>query len=91
MGYERFGLSKLAADKPYNVDIAHFAAAADVVYFAVSAAVDNKVNGGAVVGNVYPVPDIFAASVDGQGLVGKGIRYHQRDKLFGVLARTVIV
>ena len=65
--------------------------AADVIYLAHSAVVDNKVNSLAVILDIKPVTYILACAVNGQRLVSQSVCDHQRDKLLGEVIGTVVV
>ena len=65
--------------------------AADIVNFAILAAVGNHINGFAVVHDIQPVTDLHTIAVNRQGLVVLGVVDEQRNQLFGELIRTIVV
>ena len=75
----------------YYIDIFHFVVTADIINFAHSAVVNNKIYCFAMILNIKPIAHIFALAVNGKRLIIQCIRYHKRNKLFWEMIRPVVV
>ena len=82
---------QLLDDSLDDEDVGALVMAADIVNFAVLAAVGNHINGFAVVHDIQPVTDLHTIAVNRQGLVVLGVVDEQRNQLFGELIRTIVV
>lgn len=94
-GFPVFERRSLGIDEVANffddAEIGQFVVAADVVGRAKGGFLHNTPDGGAVVGDEEPVPDIEAIAVDGQGFAFEGIKDHEGDEFFRELEGAVII
>ena len=75
----------------HNVDIPHFIMSADIVNLADRPALENQVNGAAVVSHVEPVAHVDSLSVDRERLIMQGVDNHQRNELFWKMIRAIVI
>src|SRR5215471_12771732 len=88
---ERRGLADELEDPVREIDVLHLIAAADVVDLARNAALDEQVDGAAVVLDVQPVALVLSVTVERHGNVVDEVGDEERDDLLGKLVRPVVV
>src|SRR5439155_25888890 len=74
-----------------DVAILAFVAAADVVRVTAHAALDEEVDGGAVIGDEQPITNVPAVAIQRQGLIVDRVRDKERNELFRILPRAEVV
>ena len=80
-----------AQDAVRQVEVGGRVPAADVVGVAAAAALDQQVDGAAVIVDVQPVAHVEAVAVERQRPLPDGVGDEERDELLRVLARPVVV
>ena len=75
----------------YQFKVGKLVICTDVVYLPCSAVFKYQLNGFAVVFDVYPVADVLSVTVNRYLFAADSFFHCKRDKLFGVLAFTVVV
>ena len=84
-------LARERQDSASQLNVGYLVSPSDVVDLPVDAAVDDKVDGAAVVLHVEPIAHVQAVAVQRQGPVLQGVRDEQRNHLLGELVGAVVV
>ncbi len=79
------------AEQLNQINVFPFVKAANVVRFAESSVMENRVDGAGMIDHKQPVANVFALAVHGQGFVLLNVMNHQRNQLFGEMIRAVVV
>ena len=88
---EAVGTTQKRQDPAGDVEVGDLVAAADVVHLAGLSALDQQIQGAAVVQHVQPVADVAAVAVEWHGQAVDRVRDEQRNELLGKLVRPVVV
>lgn len=86
IGDQAFGFSKFMANELYEINVADFVVAADVVDFADPAVVKNQIDGFAVVFHIDPVPCIQTIAIYGQRIICQRPGYGKGNQFLRMLA-----
>lgn len=79
------------ADAVHHLKVGALRVAADVVGLPCAPGFEHPLDGGAVIFDMQPVPDIRTGTVHRQRLAGQRVERHQRDQLFRELTGAVVV
>ena len=88
---QRFRLAGQIENPPGEIDVEDVIAAADVVDLARRAAIDQQIDGAAMIADVQPVALLQPVAIERHRDVVDRIRDEQRDQLFGKVVRPVVV
>ena len=90
-----FGAAEQAIDgahhEAYDVDVAPFVEAADIIGVGHGALVIDEIDGASVIHDVEPVAHVFSLAVDGEGTTVANVVDEQRNELLGELVGAVVV
>ncbi len=75
----------------YNVDVHHFAVAAEIINHSCFSLEEGRHNRGAVISHMNPVAHIQTVAINRERFVTERFDNHERNQFFGELVRPVIV
>lgn len=91
MIYKRIILAKSFENRFDNLEIASLVMSADIVDFSVFSLSDNQIDGFAVIGNMKPITNVLAITIDRKLFVIPGFLNHERNQFLRELIGAIIV